>query len=83
MMTKYMNKTRTLGIVAVLTAATLVIAVTFATTTPSAFAKHDGNTDTIQKNKQKAAQSGFDNDLEQEATNSVCTHPDSTCISSD
>ncbi len=82
-MTKYMNKTRTLGIVAVLTAATLVIAVTLATTTPSVFAKHDGNTVTVQKNKQKAIQSGFDNSFDQDATNSICTHPFSLCLNTD
>jgi hypothetical protein len=77
-----MNSTRALAIVAVLTAATLVIGVTFAAT-PSAFAKGDGNTVTIQKNKQKGSQSGFDNDFEQEATNLICTHPDATCLSTD
>ena len=40
----YMNNTRTLEIVAVLTAAALVIGVTFATTTtPSAFAYKKGD----------------------------------------
>jgi hypothetical protein len=90
-----MNNTRTLAIVAVLTAATLVVGVTFAAT-HSAFAyfpkkddKRDkkdggndnGNTVTIQANKQKAYQSGFDNDQEQEAENTICTHPgsNSTC----
>jgi hypothetical protein len=94
----YMSNTKTLAIVAVLTAATLVIGVTFAaTTTPSAFAamkgpqdkkqdpkgkdgSNDGNTVTVQANKQKGSQSGFDNDFEQTATNEICTHPfDSTC----
>jgi hypothetical protein len=91
----YMNNTRTLAIVAVLTAATLVIGVTFAaTTTPSAFAAkkgdhgkdkkqdpkardggNDGNTVTVQVNKQKGSQSGHDNSFEQSATNVICTHP--------
>jgi hypothetical protein len=87
-----MNNTRTLAIVAVLTAATLVIGLTLAAT-PSAFAdkkkdngndrktlasqiQGDGNTVTIQANKQKGTQSGFDNDFEQTATNEICTHPE-------
>ena len=93
-----MNNTRTLAIVAVLTAATLVVGVTLAaTTTPSAFAYkkgdmkkdpkkdngNDGNTVTIQANKQKGSQSGYDNDFEQEATNVICTHPDATCLNTD
>jgi hypothetical protein len=87
-----MNNTRTLAIVAVLTAATLVVGVTFAAT-HSAFAyfpkkddkkdggNDNGNTVTIQANKQKAYQSGFDNDQDQEAENTICTHPgsNSTC----
>jgi hypothetical protein len=145
------KKTRTtLAIVAVLTAVTLVIGVTFAaptTTTQSAFAwkkdkkqqdkyvmkggdkqekfmkmkrgdKEDttykkgpappqrddnnktrdnennkddgssgnngnGNTVTIQVNKQKASQSGWDNTQEQEGQNTICTHPesDASCVS--
>jgi hypothetical protein len=92
-----MNNTRTLAIVAVLTAATLVVGVTFAAT-HSAFAylpqkddkrdkkdggNNNGNTVTAQINKQKAYQSGFDNDQEQEAQNTICTHPGSnaTCVS--
>ena len=94
-----MNNTRTntLAIVAVLTAATLVVGVTFAAATHSAFAylpkkdnkkdkerdggNDNGNTVTIQANKQKAYQSGFDNDQDQEAENTICTHPgsNSTC----
>jgi hypothetical protein len=92
-----MNNTRTLAIVAVLTAATLVVGVTFAAThsalayLPQKDDKRDkkdggnnnGNTVTIQANKQKAYQSGWDNDQEQEAENVICTHPGSnaTCIS--
>ena len=89
-MTKSMNSTRTLSIVAVLTAATLVIGVTFAATTHPAFAYtkkdprkdngNDGNTVTIQANKQKGTQSGHDNDFEQTATNLICTHPSTTCL---
>ncbi len=97
-----MNNTRTLAIVAVLTAATLVVGVTFAaTSTPSAFAykkdngkdrkdnkgkdgrdnrNENGNTVTIQANKQRGSVSGFDNSLEQEAQNVICTHPDDTCV---
>ena len=43
----------------------------------------NGNTVTIQVNKQKAYQSGFDNDQSQEAENVICTHPgsNSTCLS--
>jgi hypothetical protein len=95
-----MNNTRTtLAIVAVLTAATLVVGVTFAATTHSAFAyfpkkddkrdkekdggNNNGNTVTAQINKQKASQSGFDNTQEQEAQNTICTHPGSgaSCVS--
>jgi hypothetical protein len=107
----YMNNTKTLAILAVLTAATLVIGVTFAAT-PSAFAAkkkdsysstdpgndnqtrvqkkdqardggNDGNTVTEQSNKQKGIQSGWDNEFEQEGTNLICTHPESTCLSTD
>jgi hypothetical protein len=94
-----MNNTRTLAIVAVLTAATLVVGVTFAATTHSAFAyfpkkddKRDkkdgngndnGNTITIQKCKQLASESGFDNNQGQECENLICTHPgdNATCVS--
>jgi hypothetical protein len=82
-----MNNTKTLAIVAVLTAATLVVGVTFAATaTAFAFKKgnegsKDGNTVTAQINAQKGHVSGFDNTLEQEAQNLICTHPSSTCVS--
>jgi hypothetical protein len=96
-----MNNTRTLAIVAVLTAATLVVGafVTTATiaTTRSALAypqqkkddnkkdggNNNGNTITIQKCKQAATQSGWDNDQEQECENVICTHPgdSATCVS--
>jgi hypothetical protein len=83
-----MTNTKTLAIVAVLTAATLVVGVTFAAAaTPSAFAykkggdKEDGNTITAQINVQKGRVSGHDNSLEQEASNVICTHPHDECVS--
>jgi hypothetical protein len=127
-----MNNTKTLAIVAVLTAATLVVGLTVAAATPSAFAggnkerqdkymkgeqdgykkvkqdsykkntykkggentykkgiqtngndgaKANGNTLTVQAAKQHGIVSGFDNTLEQEAQNLICTHPSSTCVS--
>jgi hypothetical protein len=86
-----MNNTRTtLAIVAVLTAATLVVGVTLAAaaTTQSALASRkggneNGNTVTILVNKQKAYQSGWDNKQELEASNVICTHPhdDNECVS--
>jgi hypothetical protein len=90
-----MNNTKSLAIVAVLIAATLVVGVTFAATTPTASAAYghkkgdkkddkrdaNGNTVTAQINKQKGYVSGFDNTLEQEAQNVICTHPSSTCVS--
>ena len=93
-----MNNTTTknLAIVAVLFAAILVVGATFsATTAQSAFAYHQkkkegggdenskkGNTITIQKCKQAATQSGFDNKQEQECQNVICTHPgeNATCV---
>jgi hypothetical protein len=89
-----MNNTRTLAIVAVLTAATLVLGGTLtATSTQSALAysnkkkggdenSRNGNTITIQKCKQAAIQSGWDNDQEQECENLICTHPgeNATCV---
>jgi hypothetical protein len=43
----------------------------------------NGNTVTIQANKQKASQSGWDNTQEQEGQNTICTHPASgaSCVS--
>ena len=77
-----MNNTTTLAIVAVLTAATLVVGGTLgATTSVFAYQKKgesgskNGNTVTIQKCKQDATQSGFDNNQEQECENLICTHP--------
>ena len=69
-----------------LTAATLVVGVTFAATSAqSAFAggregNENGNTITIQACKQKAYQSGWDNTQEQECGNTICTHPASACV---
>jgi hypothetical protein len=91
-----MNNTtrRTLAIVVLmLTAATLVVgaAGTFTTTGQSAYAytKKDngkgngnGNTVTIEKCKQLASESGFDNNQAQECENVICTHPgeNATCV---
>jgi len=89
------TRTRTLtAIVAVLMAATLVVGTLAATTTQStqsAFAyskskgdqgNNNGNTITIQKCKQAAIQSGWDNDQSQECENLICTHPgeNATCV---
>jgi hypothetical protein len=84
-----MNKTRTLAIVAILTAVILVVGVTFAAiSTPSAFAyqkkrSQDGskndNTITPQKSKQGGIVSGFDNAFNQELQTLLCTHPSATC----
>jgi hypothetical protein len=84
-----MNNTKSLAIVAVLIAATLVVGVTFAATTQSAFAarkgdrNENGNTITEQKCKQYGIVSGFDNTAEQECQNVICTHPssDGSCVS--
>jgi hypothetical protein len=84
------TKTRTLAIVAVLTAATLVVGVTFAatTTTQSVFAyenkggdknSKNGNTVTPQTGEQYGIVSGFDNSFNQELQNVLCTHPSATC----
>ena len=76
-----MNNTRNLTIAAILIAATLVVGVTFAATTQSAFAarkgdrNENGNTITEQKCKQYGIVSGFDNTAEQECQNVICTHP--------
>jgi hypothetical protein len=91
-----MNNTKTI-LAAILIAATLVVAGTAATitTTQSAFAyfpkkdnkkdggNNNGNTITAQICKQKAVQSGWDNDQEQECGNTICTHPGSgaSCVS--
>jgi hypothetical protein len=92
-----MNNTRTLAAIAAISiiAATLVVGGTFAalTTPQSALAyqkkkaegdknSKNGNTITIQKCKQAATESGFDNAEEQECGNTICTHPGSnaTCV---
>jgi hypothetical protein len=88
-----MNNTRTLTIAAILMAATLVVGGTLAATTATtAFAyqkkrghddSKDGNTVTVQACKQKGSDSGFDNALEQECGNTICTHPgnNASCVS--
>jgi molybdopterin-guanine dinucleotide biosynthesis protein A len=70
-----------------LTAATLVVGVTFAAThSASAYYQKKGdkerdngnenvNTVTLQACKQKGSVSGFDKTLDQEAENVICTHP--------
>jgi hypothetical protein len=86
------TKTRTLAIVAVLTAATLVVGAgtSFAaTTTQSVFAyqknkggdenSKNGNTVTPQTGEQYGIVSGFDNSFNQELQNVLCTHPSATC----
>jgi hypothetical protein len=93
-----MNNTKALAIVAIFMAATLVVGIvgTFTTTTTGqlAFAypqtkkgdkgngNNNGNTVTIQKCKQAAIQSGWDNDQSQECENLICTHPgeNATCV---
>jgi hypothetical protein len=85
-----MNNTRTLTIAAIFMAATLVVGGTLAATTAFAYQKKrgqddtkNGNTVTVQASKQKGSVSGFDNDLDQEALNVICTHPgeNATCTS--
>jgi hypothetical protein len=102
-----MNNTKTkttLTMVAILTAATLVVGVTLAATThPAAFAYYqkkpgyddkkdkakdgggneNGNTITALIAKNKGYASGFDTTVNQEAGNTICTHPgeNSTCVS--
>jgi hypothetical protein len=132
-----MNNTKTLAIVAVLTAATLVVGLTVAATmTPPAFAwkkerqdkymgggqddskkdgqdkymrggqddskkdgqdtynkgtrdngndggsgNQNGNTVTILKADNRGSASGFDTAVNQEADNTICTHPSTNCIS--
>jgi hypothetical protein len=88
------TKTTTLAIVAVFMAATLVVGTfaTITTTIGTAFAyqkkrggsqenSKNGNTITLQKCKQAASESGFDNTEEQECQNVICTHPgeNATC----
>jgi hypothetical protein len=89
-----MNNTKTLAIVAIFMAATLVVGTFAATTTTQAVFAYskkrggsqedskNGNTVTIQACKQGARESGFDNSLEQECQNVICTHPgeNATCV---
>jgi hypothetical protein len=92
-----MNNTTNLAIAAILIATTLVVG-TFVTTTigtQSAFAyqkkKRDkgngngngnANTITLQKCKQAASESGFDNTADKECENLICTHlgENATCV---
>jgi hypothetical protein len=88
-----MNNTKTLAIVAIFMAATLVVGTFAATTTQTALAyqkknrggsqdsSKNGNTITLQKCKQDGTVSGFDNTAEQECQNVICTHPgeNATC----
>jgi hypothetical protein len=86
-----MSNTKILTIVAVLSAATLVVGVTFAATSAnSAFAykrgdkerdNDNGNTITALIAKNKGYASGFDTSVEQEASNVICTHPSDECVS--
>jgi hypothetical protein len=90
-----MNNTKTLAIVAIFMTATLVVGTLATTTTVTqsalAYSKNkkdngkgndNGNTITIQKCKQAATQSGFDNNQGQECENLICTHPgeNATCV---
>jgi hypothetical protein len=92
-----MNNTttkRNLALAAVFMAAILAVGTlaTTTTVTQSAFAypqknkgddnSKNGNTITIQKCKQAATQSGFDNNQGQECENVICTHPgdNATCL---
>jgi hypothetical protein len=90
-----MNNTKTLAIVAIFMAATLVVgtfAATATTQTALAYQKknrggsqensRDGNTVTLQACKQDATESGFDNSLAQECQNVICTHPgdNASCV---
>jgi hypothetical protein len=89
-----MNNTKTLAIVAIFMAATLVVgtfAATATTQTALAYQKKrggsqennkNGNTVTLQACKQDATESGFDNALAQECGNTICTHPgdNASCV---
>jgi hypothetical protein len=88
------TKTRTFAMVALLTAATLVVGLTVAATAHSAYADYgkddkkdkardggneNGNTVTILKADNKGSTSGFDTNVTQEAENTICTHPSGSC----
>jgi hypothetical protein len=82
------KRTTTLTAIAavILMAATIVVGGSIAATSvKSAFAasNNSGNTVTAQINSQSATQSGFDNTQEQEAQNTICTHPgnNASCVS--
>jgi hypothetical protein len=49
--------------------------------TRQGYGNGNGNTVTNQIISQNGKQSGHDNSFEQTATNLICTHPDSTCLS--
>ena len=81
----YMNNTTNLALAAIL-AATLVVGIALATTTTTAaFASSRGdgnendNTDTVLQAQNKGFVSGFDTKLNQEADNTICTHPSGSC----
>jgi hypothetical protein len=94
-----MNNTKTLALVAVFIAATLVVGAfaTVAATQPAFAAAqkkpgHDdkkdkardggnenGNTVTVLKADNKGSTSGFDTNVTQEAENTICTHPSTSC----
>jgi hypothetical protein len=81
-----MNNTTNLALAAIL-AATLVVGIALAatTTTTAAFASSRGdgnendNTDTVLQAQNKGFVSGFDTKLNQEADNTICTHPSGSC----
>src|SRR5437762_13307595 len=91
-----MNNTKTLTIVAIFMAATLVVGTLAATSTIArtqtafAFSKNkkgdensrNGNTITALKCQNKGSASGFDTALDQECENLICTHPgnNATCV---
>jgi hypothetical protein len=85
---------RNLALVAIFTAATLVVGIFATTLTQTALAysqkKKDngkegngnGNTVTIEECKNRGSASGFDTALDQECENLICTHPgeNATCV---
>jgi hypothetical protein len=80
-----MNNTTNLALAAIL-AATLVVGIALATTTiTAAFASsrgdgnENGNTDTVLQAQNKGFASGFDTAVNQEADNTICTHPSTSC----
>ena len=79
-----MNNITNLALAAIL-AATLVVGIALATTTTAAFASSRGdgnendNTDTVLQAQNKGFASGFDTKVNQEADNTICTHPSTSC----